>query len=173
MKRILQFIFLILIGIIGIISCKDNEESPSLEVLTQSLSFPTEGGTKSVEVKTNVSGWFVSLPKGQTWLKAKKNGSVVEITAERNLQHGERSANIKVKAGTLVRNIQVQQLGNDASILISQSAISVSEEGEKSHLKSPQTQHTKSFSQKISHGLIQEPLPKSSKVKQNMFIKSK
>ncbi|MGQ1928973.1 M60 family metallopeptidase [Ornithobacterium rhinotracheale] len=129
MKRILQFIFLILIGIIGIISCKDNEESPSLEVLTQSLSFPTEGGTKSVEVKTNVSGWFVSLPKGQTWLKAKKNGSVVEITAERNLQHGERSANIKVKAGTLVRNIQVQQLGNDASILISQSAISVSEEG--------------------------------------------
>ncbi|MGQ1943596.1 hypothetical protein [Ornithobacterium rhinotracheale] len=57
---------MILIGIIGIISCKDNEESPSLEVLTQSLSFPTEGGTKSVEVKTNVSGWFVSLPKGQT-----------------------------------------------------------------------------------------------------------
>ncbi|QAR29972.1 hypothetical protein EQP59_00640 [Ornithobacterium rhinotracheale] len=130
MKRILQFIFLILIGIIGIISCKDNEESPSLALLTENLSFPVEGGTKTVEVKTNVGSWHFTLPTS-SWATFKKGTNTIEVTVPENTENNERSVVLKVKAGNLVRNLTVQQLGTGVSMLISSAAFSLPEEGGK------------------------------------------
>ncbi|MRI62456.1 hypothetical protein EDM00_00385 [Ornithobacterium rhinotracheale] len=129
MKKLINFLIPMLMIFISVIGCKDKEEAPSLEILTQNVSFSKEGGEKSVEVKTNVSSWHITLPPNQSWLNAVKNGNAIKISATENTQQQERSASIKVKAGSIVRNITVQQMGNDASILISNAIFSLPEEG--------------------------------------------
>ncbi|MGV4460492.1 M60 family metallopeptidase [Ornithobacterium rhinotracheale] len=130
MKNIMKLSVLLILSIL-LFSCKDNEEAPSLELLTENLSFSAEGGTKTVEVKTNVKGWYLILPSNDSWITLKKGENTIQVTVPENTENEERTITIKVNAGNITRNLKVQQMGNDASLLISSNAFSLPEEGGK------------------------------------------
>ncbi|MCK0205507.1 M60 family metallopeptidase [Ornithobacterium rhinotracheale] len=130
MKNIMKLSVLLVLSVL-LFGCKDNEEVPNLELLTENLSFSAEGGTKTVEVKTNVKGWYLILPSNDSWVTLKKGENTIQVTAPENTENEERAITIKVDAGNLTRNLKVQQMGNDASLLISSNAFSLPEEGGK------------------------------------------
>lgn len=118
--------------LVSIFACKDNEETPRLEILTESLSFQAKGGTKIVEVNTNIKGWYLTLPPSySSWVNLKKGENTIEVTIPENTENNERAVTIKVNAGNITRYLKVQQMGNNASLLISSNAFSLPEQGGK------------------------------------------
>ena len=64
------------------------------DVTPQNVSFQTNGRPQSVSVKTNASFWDLTTAGGD-WLKAKKAGKGVTVTAEKNSTYDQRTGAIK------------------------------------------------------------------------------
>lgn len=138
MKYLIYLLGLLLLSPLG--SCSDGERGkesiPTLEVVTSSIDFDENGGTKNIDITTNQENWTAVVDAaGENWCTAvpdrmnDQNQLVVSTIA--NSYKEMRSTNITLKAGNLNKKITVRQLGTDKGILISPMMLSVKSEGEK------------------------------------------
>ena len=88
---------------------------PSLDLLTTSVSLPSEGGSAEVSIKTN-QNWTVS--SSQPWLTVTPGGGpasadyqTLTITAAANEGEERRQAEVTVTTGELSRLVSVSQAG--------------------------------------------------------------
>lgn len=137
MKYLIYLLSLLLLGLLD--SCSDGERGkesiPTLEVVTSSIDFDENGGTKNIDVVTNQENWTAVVDAvGENWCTAvpdrmnDQNQLVVSTIA--NSYKEMRSTNVTLKAGNLNKKIAVRQLGTDKGILISPIMLTVKSEGE-------------------------------------------
>lgn len=137
MKYLIYLLGLLLLGLLD--SCSDGERGkesiPTLEVVTSSIDFDENGGTKNIDVITNQENWTAVVDAvGKNWCTAvpdrmnDQNQLVVSTIA--NSYKEMRSTNVTLKAGNLNKKIAVRQLGTDKGILISPMMLTVKSEGE-------------------------------------------
>ena len=81
---------------------------PTLEVSTQTLNFPFEGGVQAVSISTNIS---YSITENIDWLSVKKTTSGITVTAKASNTTKERSAEITLTNHKykLTGTIQIKQ----------------------------------------------------------------
>lgn len=122
-KYILTFVSVIFCSFMFFYSCKENQEENYLNIMpTSTISFGKEGGAKQVSVETNVNWSFVVPAEAQSWLTAVKEGNALKITATQN-RLVNRQAILKVSAGSLNKELKVQQLGSASMIMIDNESI--------------------------------------------------
>ena len=96
-----------------IAACSDNEDTPTMDVSSSSVTILATGGETSIEITTNQSEWNASHPTTDTWCTLKKEGNTLIISAPANEAVTPRSTKVIVTAGTgtnaTTQEIAVQQ----------------------------------------------------------------
>ena len=94
-------------------ACSDNEDTPTMDVSSSSVTILATGGETSIEITTNQSEWNASHPTTDTWCTLKKEGNTLIISAPANEAVTPRSTKVIVTAGTgtnaTTQEIAVQQ----------------------------------------------------------------
>ena len=142
MKVFCHFSLLVVL-LITVCSCKDDNENPTPEQPTYSITveendthsiLPQEGGTVTIPF-TATGDWTASLmnDRAEGWItiapsSGKAGDVLLSITAAANDTYDERNATIVLKCGTVTKNIVLTQKQKDA-ILVSASKYEIPSEG--------------------------------------------
>lgn len=106
-------------GMLLLSACNKQSEAPSLNA-PDSVSFASEGETKTIEVSSTVE-WTLST--ATEWLKVSpKHGSgttTVTVQAEKNVTGAVRKGSIDITAGSLKKSVSVEQASFAAAIIVS------------------------------------------------------
>ena len=128
MKVFCHFSLLVVL-LITVCSCKDDNENPTPEQPTYSITveendthpiLPQEGGTVTIPF-TATGDWTASLmnDRAEGWItiapsSGKAGDVLLSITAAANDTYDERNATIVLKCGTVTKNIVLTQKQKDA-----------------------------------------------------------
>lgn len=122
------YIFIILF--FSLISCKeDNWEGniPVLELETQTVDFPIDGGYKSIIVNTNKDNWTIKADiETRSWCDVSKEIGEIDklnITVLPNPDYDKREGIITLELEGLTVDFIVRQLGKGKCILVSPETI--------------------------------------------------
>lgn len=142
MKVFCHFALLVVL-LITVCSCKDDNENPTPEQPTYSITveendthpiLPQEGGTVTIPF-TATGDWTASLmnDRAEGWItispsSGKAGDVLLSIIAAANDTYDERNATIVLKCGTVTKNIVLTQKQKDA-ILVSASKYEIPGEG--------------------------------------------
>ena len=95
-----------------LVACSDDDQdvaaTNSLQVLSSSVFFSSQGGTGSVEVK---SATPVTAVSGSAWCQVSVSGQTIQLSAERNNTLEGRSALITISNGEASTTLTAQQRG--------------------------------------------------------------
>ena len=128
-QKLIRHISLVLIVLFGAVGCSDSKdkEEAVLTVDIEKVNFKADVGlTKTVKVTTNSTEWNASVESsGKDWCFIKKEIGNLVIEVDENKNGDKRSTKIAVQAGTLKLHIEVEQLGYNKDILVSEEFINL------------------------------------------------
>lgn len=117
MKKI--FSILLLASLI-MVACEEPAEQPnaSVTVTPESVEFTADGGVAEVSFNTEGgAGSKVSVKEDASWLDAKVNGSVINITATANTTASVREVVVTVKYESAEATFTVKQTGSEYDVV--------------------------------------------------------
>lgn len=117
MKKI--FSILLLASLI-MVACEEPAEQPnaSVTVTPQSVEFTADGGVAEVSFNTEGgAGSKVSVKEDASWLDAKVNGSVINLTATANTTASVREVVVTVKYESAEATFTVKQTGSEYDVV--------------------------------------------------------
>lgn len=117
MKKI--FSILLLASLI-MVACEEPAEQPnaSVTVTPQSVEFTADGGVAEVSFNTEGgAGSKVSVKEDASWLDAKVNGSVINLTATANTTANVREVVVTVKYESAEATFTVKQTGSEYDVV--------------------------------------------------------
>lgn len=117
MKKI--FSILLLASLI-MVACEEPAEQPnaSVTVTPESVEFTADGGVAEVSFNTEGgAGSKVSVKEDASWLDAKVNGSVINLTATANTTANVREVVVTVKYESAVATFTVKQAGSEYDVV--------------------------------------------------------
>lgn len=115
------------IMIVGLSSCKDDDDEPStLSLSSTKLEFTAQGGEKSFTVTSNTS-WNINGAKNWCYVSITQGSGTKEINVEveKNTTKEERICNLTITTsdGTLSETVKIQQEAAETTLTVSPSDI--------------------------------------------------
>lgn len=112
-----KIFFSALLALLVFVSCSDDEDTPTMELSTSSVTFQATGGEESVAITTNQSEWNATRPMTDTWCILKVDGNNLRISTSANETVFSRSTKITVVAGngTNAKTQEITVLQNAAT----------------------------------------------------------
>lgn len=117
MKKIFSILFL---ASLIMVACEEPAEQPnaSVTVTPQSVEFTADGGVAEVSFNTEGgAGSKVSVKEDASWLDAKVNGSVINLTATANTTANVREVVVTVKYESAEATFTVKQAGSEYDVV--------------------------------------------------------
>lgn len=117
MKKIFSILFL---ASLIMVACEEPAEQPnaSVTVTPQSVEFTADGGVAEVSFNTEGgAGSKVSVKEDASWLDAKVNGSVINLTATANTTANVREVVVTVKYESAEATFTVKQVGSEYDVV--------------------------------------------------------
>ena len=117
MKKIFSILFL---ASLIMVACEEPAEQPnaSVTVTPESVEFTADGGVAEVSFNTEGgAGSKVSVKEDASWLDAKVNGSVINLTATANTTASVREVVVTVKYESAVATFTVKQAGSEYDVV--------------------------------------------------------
>ena len=117
MKKIFSILFL---ASLIMVACEEPAEQPnaSVTVTPESVEFTADGGVAEVSFNTEGgAGSKVSVKEDASWLDAKVNGSVINLTATANTTANVREVVVTVKYESAVATFTVKQTGSEYDVV--------------------------------------------------------
>lgn len=117
MKKIFSILFL---ASLIMVACEEPAEQPnaSVTVTPQSVEFTADGGVAEVSFNTEGgAGSKVSVKEDASWLDAKVNGSVINLTATANTTASVREVVVTVKYESAEATFTVKQTGSEYDVV--------------------------------------------------------
>ncbi|MDD2246470.1 MAG: M60 family metallopeptidase [Proteiniphilum sp.] len=124
------FIFVIA-GII-LFACSEKQDNipPFLSIDTEIVNFSTTASIRDIRVKTSIENWTITVqPDAASWIKATRNGSILNIVVTENNGSNTRKGEIIIIADKLSATIIVEQLGSEPTILVSSATFNIPANG--------------------------------------------
>lgn len=124
-KKMGSFVFLITMMLVCRASAcdPDPDENKVLSIDKSDLkAFKSDGETQYVDVLAENVSWSVEVEEDGSWLNAKKDGSRIKLTAEKNTTESDRSTTVKVNCETdnnLSKEFTVKQEGLKRELSVS------------------------------------------------------
>nr|WP_321452671.1 cellulase family glycosylhydrolase [uncultured Carboxylicivirga sp.] len=131
MKRINNNVFLLILLVVSLNACSDNEEKvdPELVVSISELSFDKQQESDIFHVKSNVN-WTAESSADWCSISPSEGGvgtSSIDVIVDANDLYDERNAQITIKAGDIIKNVSVIQAKN-YSLVLDQTLYSLTQE---------------------------------------------
>lgn len=117
MKKIFSILFL---ASLIMVACEEPAEQPnaSVTVTPESVEFTADGGVAEVSFNTEGgAGSKVSVKEDASWLDAKVNGSVINLTATANTTANVREVVVTVKYESAEATFTVKQVGSEYDVV--------------------------------------------------------
>ena len=117
MKKIFSVLFL---AALIMVACEEPAEQPnaSVTVTPESVEFTADGGVAEVSFNTEGgAGSKVSVKEDASWLDAKVNGSVINLTATANTTASVREVVVTVKYESAEATFTVKQTGSEYDVV--------------------------------------------------------
>ena len=117
MKKIFSILFL---ASLIMVACEEPAEQPnaSVTVTPESVEFTADGGVAEVSFNTEGgAGSKVSVKEDASWLDAKVNGSVINLTATANTTANVREVVVTVKYESAEATFTVKQTGSEYDVV--------------------------------------------------------
>lgn len=117
MKKIFSILFL---ASLITVACEEPAEQPnaSVTVTPESVEFTADGGVAEVSFNTEGgAGSKVSVKEDASWLDAKVNGSVINLTATANTTASVREVVVTVKYESAEATFTVKQTGSEYDVV--------------------------------------------------------
>lgn len=117
MKKIFSILFL---ASLIMVACEEPAEQPnaSVTVTPESVEFTADGGVAEVNFNTEGgAGSKVSVKEDASWLDAKVNGSVINLTATANTTANVREVVVTVKYESAEATFTVKQVGSEYDVV--------------------------------------------------------
>ena len=117
MKKIFSILFL---AALIMVACEEPAEQPnaSVTVTPESVEFTADGGVAEVSFNTEGgAGSKVSVKEDASWLDAKVNGSVINLTATANTTASVREVVVTVKYESAEATFTVKQTGSEYDVV--------------------------------------------------------
>ena len=117
MKKIFSILFL---ASLIMVACEEPAEQPnaSVTVTPESVEFTADGGVAEVSFNTEGgAGSKVSVKEDASWLDAKVNGSVINLTATANTTASVREVVVTVKYESAEATFTVKQVGSEYDVV--------------------------------------------------------
>lgn len=117
MKKIFSILFL---ASLIMVACEEPAEQPnaSVTVTPESVEFTADGGVAEVSFNTEGgAGSKVSVKEDASWLDAKVNGSVINLTATANTTANVREVVVTVKYESAEATFTVKQIGSEYDVV--------------------------------------------------------
>ena len=117
MKKIFSILFL---ASLIMVACEEPAEQPnaSVTVTPESVEFTADGGVAEVSFNTEGgAGSKVSVKEDASWLDAKVNGSVINLTATANTTASVREVVVTVKYESAEATFTVKQTGSEYDVV--------------------------------------------------------
>ena len=117
MKKIFSILFL---ASLIMVACEEPAEQPnaSVTVTPESVEFTADGGVAEVSFNTEGgAGSKVSVKEDASWLDAKVNGSVINLTATANTTANVREVVLTVKYESAEATFTVKQTGSEYDVV--------------------------------------------------------
>ena len=117
MKKIFSILFL---ASLIMVACEEPAEQPnaSVTVTPESVEFTSDGGVAEVSFNTEGgAGSKVSVKEDASWLDAKVNGSVINLTATANTTANVREVVVTVKYESAEATFTVKQTGSEYDVV--------------------------------------------------------
>ena len=117
MKKIFSILFL---ASLIMVACEEPAEQPnaSVTVTPESVEFTADGGVAEVSFNTEGgAGSKVSVKEDASWLDAKVNGSVINLTATANTTASVREVVVTVKYESAEATFTVKQAGSEYDVV--------------------------------------------------------
>lgn len=117
MKKIFSILFL---ASLITVACEEPAEQPnaSVTVTPESVEFTADGGVAEVSFNTEGgAGSKVSVKEDASWLDAKVNGSVINLTATANTTASVREVVVTVKYESAEATFTVKQAGSEYDVV--------------------------------------------------------
>ena len=117
MKKIFSILFL---ASLIMVACEEPAEQPnaSVTVTPESVEFTADGGVAEVSFNTEGgAGSKVSVKEDASWLDAKVNGSVINLTATANATASVREVVVTVKYESAEATFTVKQVGSEYDVV--------------------------------------------------------
>lgn len=117
MKKIFSILFL---ASLIMVACEEPVEQPnaSVTVTPESVEFTADGGVAEVSFNTEGgAGSKVSVKEDASWLDAKVNGSVINLTATANTTANVREVVVTVKYESAEATFTVKQTGSEYDVV--------------------------------------------------------
>lgn len=117
MKKIFSILFL---ASLIMVACEEPAEQPnaSVTVTPESVEFTADGGVAEVSFNTEGgAGSKVSIKEDASWLDAKVNGSVINLTATANTTASVREVVVTVKYESAEATFTVKQAGSEYDVV--------------------------------------------------------
>lgn len=117
MKKIFSILFL---ASLIMVACEEPAEQPnaSVTVTPESVEFTADGGVAEVSFNTEGgAGSKVSVKEDASWLDAKVNGSVINLTATANTTANVREVVVTVKYESAEATFIVKQTGSEYDVV--------------------------------------------------------
>ena len=117
MKKIFSILFL---ASLIMVACEEPAEQPnaSVTVTPESVEFTADGGVAEVSFNTEGgAGSKVSVKEDASWLDAKVNGSVINLTATANTTANVREIVVTVKYESAEATFTVKQTGSEYDVV--------------------------------------------------------
>ena len=117
MKKIFSILFL---ASLIMVACEEPAEQPnaSVTVTPESVEFTADGGVAEVSFNTEGgAGSKVSVKEDASWLDAKVNGSVINLTADANTTASVREVVVTVKYEGAEATFTVKQRGSEYDVV--------------------------------------------------------
>ena len=117
MKKIFSILFL---ASLIMVACEEPAEQPnaSVTVTPESVEFTADGGVAEVSFNTEGgAGSKVSVKEDASWLDAKVNGSVINLTATANTTANVREVVVTVKYESAEATFTVKQAGSEYDVV--------------------------------------------------------
>lgn len=117
MKKIFSILFL---AALIMVACEEPAEQPnaSVTVTPESVEFTVDGGVAEVSFNTEGgAGSKVSVKEDASWLDAKVNGSVINLTATANTTAYVREVVVTVKYESAEATFTVKQAGSEYDVV--------------------------------------------------------
>lgn len=117
MKKIFSILFL---TALIMVACEEPAEQPnaSVTVTPESVEFTADGGEAEVSFNTEGgAGSKVSVKEDASWLDAKVNGSVINLTATANTTANVREVVVTVKYESAEATFTVKQAGSEYDVV--------------------------------------------------------
>ncbi|MDD4777222.1 MAG: M60 family metallopeptidase [Fermentimonas sp.] len=131
--RAVRLIVLFIFTCCFVFSCSDKTDDtpPFLTIKPDKVNLTADASEAVINISTNALSWDASVsPSSAGWITIQKSKNSIGVSVSENSDDDSRAGEITVKAGDLTEVVEVVQMGQTPTILVSSNIFTVSADGD-------------------------------------------